>query len=65
MQVVQVTQSCGRKAISMIEPHDNQTARPQDKISTFPLFNTCYPQNLARNIARFFMEYVGSSEIPN
>jgi hypothetical protein len=21
---------------------------------TFPLFNTCYPQNLARNLARFF-----------
>jgi len=26
----------------------------KDKIITFPLFNTCYPQNLARNLARFF-----------
>jgi len=25
----------------------------KDKIVTFPLFNTCYPQNLARNLARF------------
>jgi hypothetical protein len=25
----------------------------KDKIITFPLFNTCYPQNLARNLARF------------
>jgi len=26
----------------------------KDKIVTFLLFNTCYPQNLARNPARFF-----------
>jgi hypothetical protein len=26
----------------------------KDKIITFPLFNTCYPQNLARNLARLF-----------
>ena len=26
----------------------------KDKIITFPLFNTCYPQNLARNLASFF-----------
>jgi hypothetical protein len=26
-----VVQSCGRKAISMIGPHEIQTARPQDK----------------------------------
>jgi hypothetical protein len=26
----------------------------KDKIVTFPLFNTCYPQNLARNLAIFF-----------
>ena len=26
--------------------------RYKDKIITFPLFNTCYPQNLARNLAR-------------
>jgi len=25
----------------------------KDKIITFPLFNTCYPQNLAGNLARF------------
>jgi len=25
----------------------------KDKIITFPLFNSCYPQNLARNLARF------------
>jgi len=25
----------------------------KDKIITFPLFNTCYPQNLVRNLARF------------
>jgi hypothetical protein len=25
----------------------------KDKIISFPLFNTCYPQNLARNLARF------------
>jgi len=24
----------------------------KDKIVTFPLFNTCYPKNLARNLAR-------------
>jgi hypothetical protein len=26
----------------------------KDKIITIPLFNTCYPQNLAKNLARFF-----------
>jgi len=26
----------------------------KDKIIIFPLFNTCYPQNLARNLASFF-----------
>ena len=26
----------------------------KDKIITFPLFNTCYPKNPARNPARFF-----------
>jgi hypothetical protein len=26
----------------------------KDKIITFPLFNICYPQNLARNLARFW-----------
>jgi hypothetical protein len=25
----------------------------KDKIITFPLFNTCYPQNLARNLATY------------
>jgi len=25
----------------------------KDKIITFPLFNTCYPPNLARNLASF------------
>jgi hypothetical protein len=24
----------------------------KDKIIAFPLFNTCYPQNLARNLAK-------------
>jgi len=27
----------------------------KDNIITFPLFNTCYPQNLARNLARFML----------
>jgi hypothetical protein len=26
----------------------------KDKIITFPLFNTCYPRNPARNLASFF-----------
>jgi hypothetical protein len=26
----------------------------KDKIVIFALFNTCYPQNLARNLASFF-----------
>jgi hypothetical protein len=30
----------------------------KDKIITFPLFNTCYPQNLARNLASFFTKYM-------
>ena len=25
----------------------------KDKIIAFPLFNTCYPQNLGRNLAGF------------
>jgi hypothetical protein len=27
--------------------------RDNVKIITFPLYNTCYPQNLARKMARF------------
>ena len=30
-----VMQSCGRKTISLIGPHDTQTARPQDKTLHF------------------------------
>jgi hypothetical protein len=28
-------------------------ANVKNKIFIFPLFNTCYPQNLARNLASF------------
>ncbi len=30
----------------------------KDKIVIFPLFNTCYPENLARNLARFFNKII-------
>ena len=30
----------------------------KDKIITFPLFNTCYPKNPARNLARFFAKAI-------
>ena len=30
----------------------------KDKIIIFPLFNTCYPQNLARNLASFFKQTI-------
>ena len=51
-------QSCSRAVLrskrnSMVGLQDNQTAGPHDRILTFPLFNTCYPQNLARNLAGF------------
>jgi hypothetical protein len=30
----------------------------KDKIVIFPLFNTCYPQNLARDLASFKTDYL-------
>jgi predicted RNA binding protein YcfA (HicA-like mRNA interferase family) len=36
----------------------------KDRIIAFPLFNTCYPQNLARNLARFLKGEAVSYEFP-
>ena len=35
----------------------------KDKIVIFPLFNTCYPQNLARNLARFFQVVIAEQRL--
>jgi hypothetical protein len=35
----------------------------KDKIITFPLFNTCYPQNLAGNLAKILNIFFVHSEV--
>jgi hypothetical protein len=38
-------------------------AKYKDKIITFPLFNTCYPQNLVRYLARSFNKMIDLFDI--
>ena len=46
----------------LILTHWISTVSYKDKIITFPLFNTCYPKNLSRNLARFWSLRFGQGQ---